>query len=74
MANPLGRMAISLGGDGAGILRFPISSHQFLVCNSTAKGCDCQKDLPPPRFNMEPENDVFRKESPFPRGDFQVPC
>ena len=23
---------------------------------------------------MEPENDGFQKESPFPRADFQIPC
>jgi len=28
----------------------------------------------PPKFNMEPENDGFQKESPFPGVDFQVPC
>ena len=28
----------------------------------------------PPKFNMEPENDGFQKESPFPVVDFQVPC
>ena len=28
----------------------------------------------PPKFNMEPENDGFQKESPFPGADFQVPC
>ena len=28
----------------------------------------------PPKFNMEPENDGFQKESPFPMADFQVPC
>ena len=27
-----------------------------------------------PKFNMEPENDGFQKESPFPGADFQVPC
>ena len=27
-----------------------------------------------PKFNMEPENDGFQKESPFPGVDFQVPC
>ena len=26
----------------------------------------------PPKFNIEPENDGFQKESPFPRGYFQV--
>ena len=26
----------------------------------------------PPKFNMEPENDGFQKESPFPGVDFQV--
>ena len=26
----------------------------------------------PPKFNMEPENDGFQKESPFPVVDFQV--
>ena len=25
-------------------------------------------------FNMEPENDGFQKESPFPEANFQVPC
>ena len=29
---------------------------------------------PPPKFNMEPENDGFQKESPFPGTSFQVPC
>ena len=28
----------------------------------------------PPKFNMEPENDGFQKESPFPGTSFQVPC
>ena len=28
----------------------------------------------PPKFNMEPENDRFQKESAFPGVDFQVPC
>ena len=28
----------------------------------------------PPKFNMEPENDGFQKESPFPGINFQVPC
>ena len=28
----------------------------------------------PPKFNMEPENDGFQKESSFPGVDFQVPC
>ena len=28
----------------------------------------------PPKFNMEPEDDGFQKESPFPLVDFQVPC
>ncbi len=28
----------------------------------------------PQKFNMEPENDGFQKESPFPGVDFQVPC
>ena len=27
-----------------------------------------------PKFNMEPENDGFQKESPFPGTSFQVPC
>jgi len=30
--------------------------------------------LTPPKFNMEPENDGFQKESPFPGTSFQVPC
>ena len=30
--------------------------------------------ITPPKFNMEPENDGFQKESPFPVVDFQVPC
>ena len=28
----------------------------------------------PAKFNMEPENDAFQKESPFPGTSFQVPC
>ena len=28
----------------------------------------------PLKFNMEPKNDAFQKESPFPGVDFQVPC
>ena len=28
----------------------------------------------PPKFKMEPENDGFQKESPFPGTSFQVPC
>ena len=28
----------------------------------------------PPKFNMEPENDGFQREYPFPWADFQVPC
>ena len=28
----------------------------------------------PQKFNMEPENDGFQKESPFPGANFQVPC
>ena len=27
-----------------------------------------------PKFNMEPNNDGFQEESPFPGADFQVPC
>ena len=30
--------------------------------------------LTPLKFNMEPENDGFQKESPFPGADLQVPC
>ena len=33
-----------------------------------------KKNCTPPKFNMEPENDGFQKESPFPVVDFQVPC
>ena len=28
----------------------------------------------PLKLNMEPENDGFQKESPFPGTSFQVPC
>ena len=28
----------------------------------------------PAKFNMEPENDGFQNESPFPGTSFQVPC
>ena len=34
----------------------------WLVLNTT----------PPPKFNMEPENDGFQKESLFPGADFQM--
>ena len=30
--------------------------------------------ITPPKFDMEPENDGFQKESPFPGTSFQVPC
>ncbi len=34
-----------------------------------------QKPIKTPKiFNMEPQNDGFQKESPFPVVDFQVPC
>ena len=29
-------------------------------------------NIPPEAFTMEPENDGFQKESPFPVADFQV--
>ena len=32
------------------------------------------EDLLPRNLNMEPENDGFQKESPFPGTSFQVPC
>ena len=35
--------------------------------------CLMQVRLTPPKFNMEPENDGFQKESPFPATSFQVP-
>ena len=28
----------------------------------------------PPKFNVEPENDSFQEEIPFPSTSFQVPC
>ena len=43
---------------GAQVFSFKISHVQFI----------------PPKFNMEPENDGFQKESPFPGTSFQVPC
>ena len=30
--------------------------------------------VPPLKYNKEPENDGFQKESPFPGADFQVQC
>ena len=33
-----------------------------------------QNQCTPLKFNMEPENDGFQKESPFPGTSFQVPC
>ena len=30
--------------------------------------------IAPPKFNMEPENDGFQQESPFPEVYFEVPC
>ena len=37
----------------------------------TLKG---EKQITPPKFNMEPENDGVQKESPFPGTSFQVQC
>ena len=43
--------------------------HSYLLMDQTLYHL---KDTPP-KFNMEPENDGFQKESPFPGVDFQVP-
>jgi len=45
----------------------------FLQRNGTSKDPphDIGKSM---KFNMEPENDGFQKESPFPGTSFQVPC
>ena len=40
---------------------------------SNSKSLKGEKDTPA-KFNMEPENDGFNKESPFPGVDFQVLC
>ncbi len=46
-----------------------------LPCRLWIWNCDGHFSmLTPPKFNMEPENDDFQKESPFPGADFQVPC
>ena len=39
------------------------STHGFLIGKVTL-----------PKFNMEPKNDGFQKESPIPGYHFQVPC
>jgi len=42
--------------------------------NSTCQQKKMLVKCTPPKFNMEPENDGFPKESPFPGTSFQVPC
>ena len=34
----------------------------------------CLDSHTPPKLNMEPENDSFQKESPFPEANFRVSC
>ena len=46
---------------------------EFLFNQSGLHGVQCDVVLfTPPKFNMEPENDGFQKESAFPGVDFQV--
>ena len=46
----------------------------FLHVHSGLLFSDFPSIATPPKFNMEPENDAFQKESPFPGTSFQVPC
>ena len=43
----------------------------LIICNRTGQYIPLYT---PPKFNMEPENDGFQKESPFPGTSFQVTC
>ena len=54
---------------------FLVVYHYCQGCNlgNIGKGENGMK-CTPPKFNMEPENDGFQKESPFPGTSFQVPC
>ena len=44
------------------------------ACFGSLVGLELETAFTPPKFNMEPENDGFQKESPFPGTSFQVPC
>ena len=48
---------------------FPDDRYHFKVVGGSTPW-----KITPPKFNMEPENDGFQKESPFPGTSFQVPC
>ena len=50
-------------------------SRAFVLGKPYLKKITPRKDsYTPPKFNMEPENDSFQKESPFPGVDFPLPC
>ena len=67
----------------ASMKRTPTDSRSLFGClPATCQGCNLGNigkgengmKCTPPKFNMEPENDGFQKESPFPGTSFQVPC
>ena len=54
----------------------PVVKHWMKINLKIHQWCvgDSKEFVTPPKFNMEPENDAFQKESPFSGVDFQVPC
>ena len=50
--------------------RFAIKKHWDDAFRNPAS----QFELTPPKFNMEPENNGFQKDFPFPGTCFQFPC
>ena len=54
-----------------GRLKRNLTMASLIICNRTGQYIPLYT---PPKFNMEPENDGFQKESPFPGTSFQVPC
>ena len=53
-------------------MRLKVPRHFLQVASFVVKMFG--RTLTPPKFKMEPENDGFQKESPFPGTSFQVPC
>ena len=59
---------------GRGCVAALESSSDFRRVGGGYQGVSNIGFLTPPKFNMEPENDGFQRESPFPGTSFQVPC
>ena len=58
--------------------RFSSRIYEYISCFFFSDGENSsflsKQKRTPPKFNMEPENDGFQRESPFPGTSVQVPC